>query len=63
MTNFIEGACRSQATLFPERLEDYVSEENSARVIDVFIDELDLTALGFKTQKSSDDLPITLQRF
>ena len=50
MTNFIEGACRTQATLFPERLEDYVSEENSARVIDVFIDELDLTALGFKTQ-------------
>jgi len=50
MTNFIEGTCRSQATLFPERLEDYVSEENSARVIDVFIDELDLTALGFKTQ-------------
>ena len=50
MTNFIEGACRTQATLFPERLEDYVSEENAARVIDVFIDELDLTALGFKTQ-------------
>jgi len=47
MKRFIEGADRSQTTLFPERLEDWVGEDNPVRVIDVFVDELDLGALGF----------------
>jgi transposase len=49
MTDFIEGEARTQATLFPERLDDYITEENAVRVIDVFIDSLDLSDLGFKT--------------
>jgi len=32
MTDFIEGECRTQATLFPERLDDYIAEENPVRV-------------------------------
>ena len=40
MTDFIEGESRSQATLFPARLDDYISEESPVRVIDVFVDEL-----------------------
>ena len=47
MKRFIEGVDRSQTTLFPERLEDWVIEDNPVRVIDVFVDELDLGALGF----------------
>jgi transposase len=47
MKRFIEGEDRGQSTLFPERLEDYVAEDNPARVIDVFVDELDLGQLGF----------------
>ena len=47
MKRFIEGADRHQATLFPERLDDYVSEDNPARAIDAFVDALDLSALGF----------------
>jgi transposase len=47
MKRFIEGHDRSQSTLFPERLEDYVGEDNPVRVIDVFVDELDLGELGF----------------
>ena len=47
MTRFIEGVDRNQTTLFPERLEDWVGEDNAVRVIDVFVDELDLGALGF----------------
>jgi transposase len=47
MKRFIEGDDRRQATLLPESLEDYVTEDNPVRVIDVFIDELDLEALGF----------------
>jgi len=50
MSGFIQGEDRSQATLFPERLDDYVAEDSSVRVIDVFIDELDLSGMGFKTQ-------------
>ena len=47
MHRFIDGADRMQQTLLPTSLEDYVSEENPVRVIEVFIDELDLAALGF----------------
>jgi transposase len=47
MHRFIDGEDRRQPALLPHCLEDYVSEENPVRVIEVFIDELDLTALGF----------------
>ena len=47
MKRFIEGESRSQSTMFPEYLEDYVAEDNPVRVIDVFVDELDLAKLGF----------------
>ncbi len=47
MKRFIEGVDRGQGTLFPERLEDWIGEDNPVRVIDVFVDELDLRALGF----------------
>jgi transposase len=47
MKRFIEGVDRSQTTLFPERLEDWVGEDNPVRVIDVFVDELELGSLGF----------------
>src|SRR5471032_3374654 len=47
MKRFVEGEDRRQAVLLPEYLDDYVSEENPVRVIDVFVEELDLGALGF----------------
>ena len=47
MKRFVEGQSRGQSTLFPERLEDWVDEDNPARVIDIFTDGLDLTDLGF----------------
>ena len=47
MKRFIESEDRRQATLLPDSLEDYVTDENPVRVIDVFIDELDLAAMGF----------------
>ena len=47
MKRFVEGADRGQSTLFPESLEDWIGEDNPVRVIDVFVDELDLAELGF----------------
>jgi transposase len=47
MRRFVEGVDRGQATLFPECLEDWIGEGNPVRVIDVFVDELDLAELGF----------------
>ena len=47
MKRFIEGEDRNQSTLFPERLDDYIAEDNPVRVIDVFVDELDLAQLNF----------------
>jgi len=49
MKRFIEEECRQQSTLFPERLDDYITNDNSVRVIDVFIDGLNLPNLGFNT--------------
>ena len=48
MKRFIEGEGRNQATLLPEYLDDYVSEDNPVRAVDAFVDELDLKALGFE---------------
>ena len=47
MRRFVEGLDRGQSTLFPERLEDWVGEDNAVRVIDVFVEEIDLAELGF----------------
>src|SRR5436189_2243400 len=47
MRRFVEGTGRGQSTLFPERLEDWIGEDNAVRVIDVFVDELALAELGF----------------
>src|SRR3979409_2630015 len=47
MRRFVEGADRGQSTLFPDRLEDWIGEDNPVRVIDVFVDELDLAELEF----------------
>ena len=48
MSGFIEGRDRRQGDLLPEHLEDYVASDNPVRVVDVFVDELDLAALGFE---------------
>ena len=47
MKRFIEGTDRAQSTLFPECLEDWIDEDNPVRVIDIFVEELDLGELGF----------------
>ena len=48
MKRFIEGEDRSQSTLLPECLEDYIADDNSVRAIEVFVDELNLGTLGFE---------------
>src|ERR1700719_1551641 len=47
MKRFIEGEDRTQVTLLPPCLEDYVEAENPVRVVEVFVDGLDLGGLGF----------------
>lgn len=48
MKRFIQGEHRGQSVLLPESLDDYVADTNSVRVVDVFVDELDLGRLGFE---------------
>jgi transposase len=48
MDRFIAGVDREQTTLFPDRLEDWIDEDNPVRVIDAFVDGLDLNELGFE---------------
>ena len=47
MKRFVEGVARGQGTLFPDRLEDWIGDDNPVRAIDVFVDERDLGGLGF----------------
>jgi len=47
MKRFIEGEDRTQITLLPECLDDYIAADNPIRAVEVFIDELDLGTLGF----------------
>jgi len=48
MKRFIEGEDRSQVTLLPERLDDYIAEDNPVRVVDAYVEELDLQEVGFE---------------
>ncbi len=57
MSRFIEGESRTQATLFPEVLDEYIAEENAVRVVDAFIDSLNLAELGFKTMPADTGRP------
>src|ERR1700688_4800846 len=57
MSGFVEGEDRRQQSLLPRSLEDYVGEDNSARVVDVFVDELDLEALGFSLVAAATGRP------
>ena len=57
MSGFIEGEDRTQATLFPEQIDDYIAENNAVRVINVFIGDLNLSGLGFKTVPEATGRP------
>lgn len=57
MSRFVEGEDRRQPALLPSCLDDYVGEDNPARVIDVFVDELDLVGLGFEVSPAATGRP------
>lgn len=57
MSGFIEGENRHQSTLFPERVDDYVEKDSVVRVVDFFIDRLDISGLGFRTQPADTGRP------
>jgi len=48
MKRFIEGEDRNQAALLPPSLDDYVAEDNPVRVVEAFVEQLDLRQLGFE---------------
>ena len=57
MSGFIEGENRHQTTLLPQCLDEYVAEDNPVRVVDLFIDALDISGLGFITEGKSTGRP------
>ncbi len=46
--DYIQGTLRKQSLLFPEVIDDYITEDNPVRFIDSFVDSLDLEELGFQ---------------
>lgn len=57
MSRFVEGVDRRQPMLLPECLDDYVAAENPVRVVDVFVNELDLRGLGFEVTAAATGRP------
>lgn len=57
MSRFIKGETRSQLTLMPECLEDYIGSDNPVRVVDAFVEALDLTQMGFEAVAASTGRP------
>ena len=57
MTRFVQGTDRGQSTLLPECLDDWVVEDNAVRVIDAFVDALDLADLGFDIEPAATGRP------
>lgn len=51
---YIQGQDRNQIILFPESIDEYITDENVVRVIDAFVMALDLQELGFKRAISAD---------
>jgi transposase len=51
---YIKGQSREQKTMLPDCIEDMVGQDNPVRVIDVFVDELDMKAAGFKRPKPNE---------
>ena len=54
MAGFIQEAARSQETMFPELLDEYIAQDNPVRVIDAFVDGLDLRAMAFNRVEPSN---------
>jgi transposase len=48
MKRFVEGEDRKQVTLLPECLDDFVAEDNPVRIIEAFVEELELESMGFE---------------
>ena len=57
MKRFIEGDNRQQITLLPESLDEYIDAENPVRVVDLFVDQLDLGGLGFSVEPAATGRP------
>ena len=57
MKRFIEGLDRSQTTLLPDCIDDYVDKDNLGRAVDTFVDMLDLAALGFDVEPEATGRP------
>lgn len=57
MSRFIKGESRSQLTFMPECLEDYIGEENPVRVVDAFVEALDLGEMGFDAMAAATGRP------
>lgn len=57
MPRFVEGEDRLQGSILPARIEDFVSEDNAVRVIDAFVEALDLGELGFDVAPAATGRP------
>ena len=58
--DYIRGTSRNQVMLFPETVEDYITEDNPVRFIDAFVESLDLAQLGFRRAQPAETGRLTI---
>jgi len=51
---FVQGEGRTQGTLFPVALEELIPDDHVCRVIDAFVDRLDMAGLGFERAEAAE---------
>jgi len=54
---YIKGSSKNQITFLPDCLDDYVSADNSVRIIEAFVQQLDMASLGFKAEPAAEGRP------
>ena len=59
---YIEGTDRNQLTFLPDCIEDYIDENNPVRVIDAFVNSLNMDSLGFERALPRRSGPLTVKK-
>jgi transposase len=54
---YITGAERTQTVLFPQSLDEIISPDNEVRIIDLFVESIDLARFTFRIKQSAEGRP------
>ncbi len=59
---YITGTERTQAVLFSQSLDEIIDSENEVRIVDLFVESIELAQFGFTVKQSAEGRPLTTQK-